>query len=310
MTQPRILIVDNNKDYLDAAQKFFEAQGYFVLNASSPDEARPIFQQEPLDLAILDIRLIDNDDEKDTSGLELAKQSNPAVPKVMLTDYPSFQTVREAFSPVHNGGPLAVGYIAKAEGLEALLESVRLALLPLPPVFEKHLLRAFGATAPVALRNRLREIEPGDMTRRLRQTYEDTASELRGRREQENHRGSQLHTAGLVVRYLGILLILVACCVLIFTGSITGGVVTLIVGALTNAVELLFSRREDKSHQRAEYLYTELEENTHLVEIVVLAEMIESSADRDDYIKKIIDKLLSQSYGAKPPSPNSRRTKS
>ena len=70
-----------------------------------------------VDLAILDIRLRDDDDEKDTSGLKVAREAKSLIPKIVLTGYPTPELAREALTAVY-GEPLAVGFVGKAEGPE------------------------------------------------------------------------------------------------------------------------------------------------------------------------------------------------
>ena len=90
-----------------------------------------------VDLAILDIRLENDDDEKDLSGLLLVKEMAHSVPKIILTGFPSYETVRDALQPSLEGLPVAVNFVAKQEGAEAMLRAVRVALM-LRDVFVVH----------------------------------------------------------------------------------------------------------------------------------------------------------------------------
>jgi len=120
-----ILLADNDRDFLDTRAEFLESEGYRVLKALSPDEARRLMDEVHVHLAVLDLRLVDDDDEKDISGLTLAKE--PAyrhVPKIMLTGFPSYQAVRETMGPALDGLPPAVDFLAKKEGPEALIEAL------------------------------------------------------------------------------------------------------------------------------------------------------------------------------------------
>ncbi|MGQ9493704.1 MAG: DNA-binding response regulator, partial [Anaerolineae bacterium] len=109
--------------------EFLEQAGYQVLKAYTLEQARQLLAEARLHLAILDIRMENDDDEKDVSGLTLAK--DPAfrpVPKIMLTGFPSYQAVREALGPALDGMPPAVDYLSKQEGPEALIRAVEQAL--------------------------------------------------------------------------------------------------------------------------------------------------------------------------------------
>lgn len=120
-----VLLADNDPDFLDTRAEFLEQAGYRVLKAYTLAQARQLLAEAHLHLAILDIRMEKDDDEKDVSGLTLAK--DPAfcpVPKIMLTGFPSYQAVREALGPALDGMPPAVDYLSKQEGPEALIQAV------------------------------------------------------------------------------------------------------------------------------------------------------------------------------------------
>ena len=120
-----ILFADNDPAFLDTRAEFLENSEYKVLRAASVAQARKAFDEAWIHLAILDIRLVNDDDEKDSSGLMIAKQSEyRAVPKIILTGYPSYQQVRDVLGPVAEGLPPAVDFLAKEEGHAAMLEAV------------------------------------------------------------------------------------------------------------------------------------------------------------------------------------------
>jgi CheY-like chemotaxis protein len=127
MVKPKatILFADNDPDFSKARVETLEAEGYHVLLATNPTEARRLLEQNGLDLAILDIRLLDDDDKKDTSGLTIAKEVAPAVPKIIMTNFPSVNAVRDALKPQLGGLPPAIDFLNKKDGLEAMVASVR-----------------------------------------------------------------------------------------------------------------------------------------------------------------------------------------
>ncbi len=291
-TKQTILIADNDQGYLKTAAQFFEVEGFVVRTAENPTEARRILESEPVDLGILDLRLRDNHDEKDLSGLELATEVRHEIPKIILTLYPRWQDVRGSLGPTDNGGPPAAGYIAKDEGLEALLRVVRLTLLPLQPEFRKNLLQVFDVPATVALRNRLDELDTADAAERMRQAYDDTSAEMRAHRERESVRASRLHMWGLAASVVSIVFVFAAGA--LFIAGVSAGVLpTLVGGAVSKAVGVLFSRREDAAHKRADYYYKQLDELSRANKVLAICESLESAEDRDAYKKKVIEHLLS-----------------
>ena len=128
MVKAIILLADNDEDFLRTRAEFLEQENYQVVPATDPSQARRLLEQGGIDLAILDIRLRDDDDERDTSGLTLAKEVAPSVPKIILTGFPSVDAVREALRARLDGLPAAVDLLAKIEGPEALVAAVRNAL--------------------------------------------------------------------------------------------------------------------------------------------------------------------------------------
>jgi len=120
-----ILFADDDPDFLKTRAEFLEKEGYQVIPATNPTEARRLLEQGGIDLAVLDIRLVDDDDEKDTSGLTLAKEVAREAPKIILTNFPSYQAAREALGPALDGMPPAVDFLDKKDGPEALLQAIR-----------------------------------------------------------------------------------------------------------------------------------------------------------------------------------------
>jgi DNA-binding response OmpR family regulator len=125
----RILFADNDPFFLKVRAEFLEKAGFEVLRAHSVEEAERILRDELIHLAIFDIRLTDDNDEKDISGLVLAKtKAYRAVPKIMLTGFPTYQQVREALGPSLDSTTPAIDFLAKDEGPEAMIGAVEKAL--------------------------------------------------------------------------------------------------------------------------------------------------------------------------------------
>ncbi len=141
MPKPIILFADNDPDFLKTRAEFLRQEGYHVIEAAKPTEARQHLEAGGIDLAILDIRLENDDNERDVSGLMLAKETaekiptivisgfmERMVPTIILTGFPTYENVREALAPKVGGLPAAVDFVAKQEGPEALLAAIRRAL--------------------------------------------------------------------------------------------------------------------------------------------------------------------------------------
>ena len=99
-----ILLADNDLDFLKSRAELLEASGYTVIKASSPEDARKLLEENYVHLALLDIRLRDDSDEKDLSGIQLARDiSNRLIPKIIITSQPSYDYVRAALGPAADG---------------------------------------------------------------------------------------------------------------------------------------------------------------------------------------------------------------
>jgi DNA-binding response OmpR family regulator len=123
-----ILLADNDLDSLDMCAEFLELSGYRVLKATNPFEAQTILNTHRVHLAIVDLRLTNDKDPKDRSGLMLVKKAARSIPKLILTKFPTYQDVREVMKLDAASLPPAIDFLDKSDGLEKLVEAVNQAL--------------------------------------------------------------------------------------------------------------------------------------------------------------------------------------
>ncbi|MFN8457505.1 MAG: DNA-binding response regulator [Anaerolineae bacterium] len=120
-----VLFADNDKEFLDTRSEQLEAADFIVFKAASLEEAEQILQTKWVHFAIIDLRLRDDNDDRDMSGLTLAKREEyRSIPKIMLTRFPSYEYVREALGPALMGLPPAVDFLAKQEGSGAMMQAL------------------------------------------------------------------------------------------------------------------------------------------------------------------------------------------
>lgn len=131
MSKGRILLVDNDTAFFTTRKEFLEAEGYQVLTASNPGDAEVMLKDTWVHLAITNLRLLNDTDDRDISGLTLIREADPVIPKIILTAYPIWEAVRKALGPAVEGLPPAVDFVAKKDGAEAMLSAVERA-------FDKH----------------------------------------------------------------------------------------------------------------------------------------------------------------------------
>lgn len=135
--QKVVLLADNDKDFLSLLGEYLTDAGYAVIYAESVESARAALDHRRLHVAILDIRLTDDDNPEDISGIQLAQESAYAdIPKIILTNHPTYQTAVKALgSP--GGKPGAVDYLTKnVKEISELINSLTDALETL---FQKNL---------------------------------------------------------------------------------------------------------------------------------------------------------------------------
>jgi CheY-like chemotaxis protein/predicted phosphodiesterase len=126
MSKPMILLADNNEDYSKSLRRLLEEEGYLAEEAASVEEAKQKLETIPLDLALLDLRLTNDEDEYDTSGLEVAKKATEAaIPCIIITAFPSVEATRLDLRSRSIEPPLAVDFIPKAGGPQAILQALK-----------------------------------------------------------------------------------------------------------------------------------------------------------------------------------------
>jgi len=88
-----ILVLDDELDAVILIRKILTRRGHEVFGFTEEEEAVAFARSNPVDLAILDIKL------KKMSGVEVLEELrkvNPKMSAMMLTGYPTVETAREA----------------------------------------------------------------------------------------------------------------------------------------------------------------------------------------------------------------------
>ncbi len=94
-----------------------------MLTAGNPDEAREVLQNRWVHLALIDLRLTD-ESRSDISGLTLVKETDPDIPKIIVTAYVSQQATHESLRMQQDGTHPAVDFIGKQQGWEVMVKAV------------------------------------------------------------------------------------------------------------------------------------------------------------------------------------------
>lgn len=124
-----IILADNNRASLKNWAAVLRATGYRVREANSFSAAERLLAQREGDLAVLDLRLKDDEDESDLSGLELAESHGVAVPTIILTAEVSKQA-EAAVKAQRRKGRASTSIVEKSRGPVALLRVIRKKFVP------------------------------------------------------------------------------------------------------------------------------------------------------------------------------------
>ncbi len=120
-----ILMADNNPPFLATRSDYLEQAGHTVIRAGNPADAEYVLRNVYVHAAVLDVRMIDEDDDTDVSGLCLATHPDfRNIPKLILTGFATIRHANEAMQPDAQGLPGAYGYIEKRETPEIMVRKV------------------------------------------------------------------------------------------------------------------------------------------------------------------------------------------
>jgi DNA-binding response OmpR family regulator len=124
----RVLLVDNSADYRHSLRGLLDLEDYEVEEAGSVTGAKEKLLDRDFDLALVDLRMTEDEDDYDFSGLEVARlASEQGIPCIVITAFPSIQATRLALRS-RGVEPLAVDLIPKADGPQSILDTIRLVL--------------------------------------------------------------------------------------------------------------------------------------------------------------------------------------
>lgn len=118
-TSPRVLIVDNEEDIVDLYRELVTLWGYSPVIAQGVgndllEDARKKARESRCQMALVDMRLVDNFDDDDMSGLNLIKDIKPAATIIVS----SYGTTELAVDIVKNSG--AVDFFGKSDDPDKL----------------------------------------------------------------------------------------------------------------------------------------------------------------------------------------------
>lgn len=270
MAQYTLLLADNDEQYLETLRDYFEKRRFAVRTATNPEEAKAILEQGGIDLAILDVRLENNRNKQDISGIHIIKTIAPEVPKILLTKWLTYETLRETNNASLDGKSRPAACVDKRDGLPALLSAVRNTL-----EFE----------------SRYRE-SSNTLVLKLNQDYEEARQQSRW-----NYR------IGLGVAVLGAVFIFVGT-YLALKDKTYVAVLSALAGVLAEAATLLFFKRTDNANERMDRYHQELVETRGLEILLDASGELPVGGMREQCREHIIKAATVLWLGQKPVKPS------
>jgi CheY-like chemotaxis protein len=254
-----VLFADNNDEICNVWGRNLKKAGYKVEFAKSPEEASKKLKEGDIDLAVLDVRLTDDNDTHDTSGITIAADlAFRHIPKIMLTGFkPSPENIRKLQELSAVELPSAVTWVDKGERPEKLLKII-------PQV--------------ISLWPRLQQVQilAGKISRQL----EDDQSTIRLHVSQGYRRTIDSSYIGYSLIVAGILLALFK--------IVEISIVVAIGGIITEVLSYLFFQRLDVANERMDKYHRELLQTYWLELLLATCEPLpaESQIATSEYIIK------------------------
>ena len=110
----KILFIENNAEYQEVLTELLEASGYHVTCAKTISEAWELIKNEFFHLMISDIRMEDDQNPLDESGMDWLHENSLAdLPKILITAHPTFEKAEKAFG-------LAEAMVGKTEPVKII----------------------------------------------------------------------------------------------------------------------------------------------------------------------------------------------
>jgi DNA-binding response OmpR family regulator len=123
-----ILIIDGNNNYARILGSYLQAENFVVHYANDTFTAQAKVKQLPIHAALINVRLLNERDSNDWSGMELAERIRPYTRVILMAQHPTYEMTRLALAPRINAPAPACDFVAKGEGTVAIITAVRKAL--------------------------------------------------------------------------------------------------------------------------------------------------------------------------------------
>jgi len=111
----RVLVVDDEQNFLALLRWFLSNRGYAVETAPSAEEALEVAAEKQFELALVDIRMGAMDG---LTLLDELKRRTPELPVVVMTAYPNVGAIKQSYAKG------AAAFLTKPVDLQDLLQTI------------------------------------------------------------------------------------------------------------------------------------------------------------------------------------------
>lgn len=112
MAGPSILLVENIEAFQKTVCDHLKPHGYKLTVARTPAEAKSKAKDKRFAAAVVDVRLLNENDRFDWSGLALARELGEQMPVIILTAYDDAADIERAYTTAP-GAPRIRAFISK-----------------------------------------------------------------------------------------------------------------------------------------------------------------------------------------------------
>ena len=124
----RVLLVDDEPDFVEAMSLWLKAKGYSVLVASSGEKAIQIVKEQPPQIVFLDIKMPGMDG---IETLRRIRRFNQKIPVIMITAYADEEKL------IQSQKLNISGFFAKDEDVKVLQNTIELTLKTYKKIWKK-----------------------------------------------------------------------------------------------------------------------------------------------------------------------------
>jgi len=252
-----ILVADNHEHWLNVICGLIAPKHYKVIRARNPVEALAALDRQAVDVAVLDLRLKDDSSDYDISGFKVAKESDRAIPKIIVSNYASEREFAEAYPDAFktgvDGRPVIVDFVEKGVIETKLVPTIENALR----------IRATWSSAAES-----------KIARLLHEDYETARKDAR-----RHHRISSIISIGFaIIFFWG--------AYRLHSANEKGAtpLILIIIGFLVAEVtNYLFSRKLEFLYDRVERYHEELLQSERFGQLVAMSDGIKDESAREGY---------------------------